>query len=82
MYFVGIFCAEAMLKILALGFVFGENAYLRNLWNVLDFFVVVIGCVRPASLLPSVLYTPTRCSPTHICESYWSRGGARHRRDA
>lgn len=48
---MAIFCAEAMLKILALGFVLNDNAYLRNLWNVLDFFVVVIGCARLSSFI-------------------------------
>jgi hypothetical protein len=28
------------LKILGLGFVFGENSYLKNSWNVLDFTIV------------------------------------------
>lgn len=42
-YFLGIFCVEASLKILALGFLLHKNSYLRNIWNIMDFFVVVTG---------------------------------------
>ncbi|XP_046670137.1 voltage-dependent calcium channel type A subunit alpha-1 isoform X3 [Homalodisca vitripennis] len=42
-YFLGIFCVEASLKILALGFVLHRGSYLRNVWNIMDFFVVVTG---------------------------------------
>ncbi|KAG8231646.1 hypothetical protein J437_LFUL011488, partial [Ladona fulva] len=40
-YFLGIFCVEASLKILALGFVLHRGSYLRNIWNMMDFVVVV-----------------------------------------
>lgn len=42
-YFVGIFCIEALLKIMAFGFVLHPGSYLRNGWNILDFVVVVVG---------------------------------------
>lgn len=42
-YFLAIFCVEASLKILALGFVLHRGSYLRNIWNMMDFFVVVTG---------------------------------------
>ncbi|KAG6457069.1 hypothetical protein O3G_MSEX010098 [Manduca sexta] len=42
-YFLGIFCVEASLKILALGFVLHRGSYLRNVWNIMDFFVVITG---------------------------------------
>lgn len=42
-YFLLIFCVEASLKILALGFVLHRGSYLRNIWNIMDFFVVVTG---------------------------------------
>lgn len=29
------------LKILGMGFIFSKNAYLRDLWNILDFVIVV-----------------------------------------
>lgn len=44
-YFLAIFCVEASLKILALGFVLHRGSYLRNVWNIMDFFVVVTGWV-------------------------------------
>ncbi|XP_037036940.1 voltage-dependent calcium channel type A subunit alpha-1 isoform X2 [Bradysia coprophila] len=44
-YFLCIFCVEASLKILALGFVLHKNSYLRNIWNIMDFFVVVTGFI-------------------------------------
>lgn len=44
-YFLAIFCVEALLKIVALGFVLHKGAYLRNIWNIMDFVVVVTGFV-------------------------------------
>ncbi|VDK72314.1 unnamed protein product [Dibothriocephalus latus] len=51
-YFLGIFCVEALLKITALGFVLNEGAYLRSIWNILDFIVVVTGLL--AYILPNL----------------------------
>ncbi|XP_014476681.1 PREDICTED: voltage-dependent calcium channel type A subunit alpha-1 isoform X3 [Dinoponera quadriceps] len=48
-YFLGIFCVEASLKILALGFILHRGSYLRNIWNIMDFFVVVTGIVTAFS---------------------------------
>jgi len=42
-YFLGIFCVEATLKILALGFILHKGSYLRNIWNIMDFVVVLTG---------------------------------------
>uniref|UniRef100_A0A8C5EB91 Voltage-dependent calcium channel type A subunit alpha-1 n=1 Tax=Gouania willdenowi TaxID=441366 RepID=A0A8C5EB91_GOUWI len=42
-YFIGMFCLEAGIKIIALGFVFHKGSYLRNGWNVMDFIVVLTG---------------------------------------
>ncbi|KAM3178486.1 hypothetical protein ACTXT7_002434 [Hymenolepis weldensis] len=42
-YFLGIFTCEAILKIIALGFLLQPGAYLRNVWNILDFTVVITG---------------------------------------
>lgn len=36
----GFLVGEAILKIIAFGFIFGKYTYLKNYWNVLDFFVV------------------------------------------
>ena len=42
-YFLGIFTVEASLKILALGLILHRGSYLRNMWNIMDFVVVVTG---------------------------------------
>uniref|UniRef100_A0A8C4M498 Voltage-dependent N-type calcium channel subunit alpha n=1 Tax=Equus asinus asinus TaxID=83772 RepID=A0A8C4M498_EQUAS len=47
-YFIGIFCFEAGIKILALGFVLHKGSYLRNGWNVMDFVVVLTGILATA----------------------------------
>ncbi|XP_042869770.1 voltage-dependent calcium channel type A subunit alpha-1-like isoform X14 [Penaeus japonicus] len=44
-YFLFIFCVEASLKIIALGFVLHPRSYLRNIWNMMDFVVVVTGFI-------------------------------------
>jgi hypothetical protein len=41
--FTLIYTMEALLKILALGFVGHRNAYLRTPWNMVDFVVVLFG---------------------------------------
>ncbi|CAB3257221.1 unnamed protein product [Arctia plantaginis] len=51
-YFLGIFCVEASLKILALGFVLHRGSYLRNIWNIMDFFVVVTGIITQLPIAP------------------------------
>ena len=38
--FLYIYTVEMFLKILGLGFIFGENSYLKNSWNKLDFIIV------------------------------------------
>ena len=41
MVFTGIFALESIMKIIAFGFYFnGENSYLRNSWNLMDFSIV------------------------------------------
>ncbi|XP_066548098.1 voltage-dependent R-type calcium channel subunit alpha-1E [Amia ocellicauda] len=47
-YFIGIFCFEAGIKVVALGFVFHKGSYLRNGWNVMDFIVVLSGILATA----------------------------------
>ena len=47
-----IFSIEALMKIIAMGFIFnGENSYLADGWNILDFFIVLSSVF---SLLPGV----------------------------
>ncbi len=41
--FQALYTFEISLKIMALGFVFNEGAYLRDPWNVLDIIIVVFG---------------------------------------
>ncbi|XP_047135696.2 voltage-dependent L-type calcium channel subunit alpha-1S isoform X1 [Hydra vulgaris] len=41
-FFLVIFGSEALLKIIANGFVLHQKSYLRSLWNIIDFFVVLI----------------------------------------
>lgn len=46
----GIFVIEAMMKIVAFGFVAcGSTSYARSIWNQLDFFIV---CVSVSNYLP------------------------------
>lgn len=42
-YFLAIFSTETFLKIIAQGFILHPGSYMRNIWNVMDFFVVVTG---------------------------------------
>jgi voltage-dependent calcium channel len=39
--FAVIFSVEAVIKIIADGFLFTPNAYIRNVWNDIDFFVLI-----------------------------------------
>lgn len=41
--FLVIFSTETFLKIIAQGFILHPGAYMRNVWNSMDFFVVVTG---------------------------------------
>jgi hypothetical protein len=49
MGFSGLFIFESFVKIIAMGFVFHKKSYLRDAWNVLDFFIV---CVSIVGFLP------------------------------
>jgi hypothetical protein len=44
-FFTVTFAAEAVLKIISLGFVLGEHAYLRDTFNCLDFAVVLMSVI-------------------------------------
>ena len=42
----GIFCIEAMIKIITMGFIFnGRKSYLLQLWNLLDFSIVMLSLI-------------------------------------
>nr|XP_026689963.1 voltage-dependent L-type calcium channel subunit alpha-1D isoform X2 [Ciona intestinalis] len=43
--FLAIFTVESFMKIIAFGFAFHPNAYLRNGWNILDFIIVIVGLI-------------------------------------
>jgi hypothetical protein len=44
--FTGIFAAEMVCRVIAMGFLFSKHAYLRNPWNRLDFVVVISGFIE------------------------------------
>ena len=46
-----VFFIECVVKVIALGFIFGENAYLKESWNILD-FIVVVSSVLTAPFIP------------------------------
>ena len=43
--FLVLFSVETTLKVIAMGLVIGQHAYLRDAWNVVDFVIVVCGWV-------------------------------------
>jgi len=47
--FTTIYVIEMSLKIIAFGFIFNKGAYLRDMWNIMDFIIVV------TSLLPLIV---------------------------
>ena len=48
--FIIIYTCEMTMKILGKGFIFGKDAYLRDKWNILDFFVVTTGWINKLKL--------------------------------
>ncbi|WWC62542.1 uncharacterized protein I303_105138 [Kwoniella dejecticola CBS 10117] len=46
-----VFVAEALIKIIADGFMFAPNAYLLSLWNVLDFIILITLLVNTTTSL-------------------------------
>ena len=43
--FLMLYSIEMILKILGLGFLYGEGAYIKDSWNILDFVIVMSGYV-------------------------------------
>ena len=39
--FQGLYTAEMVLKILGMGFIFNKGAYMRDYFNILDFFIIM-----------------------------------------
>lgn len=52
--FTWIFTVEALIKIIAMGFIFHKNAYLKDAWNWLDFIVVCIGIFENIPGIPKL----------------------------
>ena len=50
-YFTALFTVECALKIIGMGLINGENSYLKDAWNWLDFVVVLTGLL---AALPNV----------------------------
>ena len=46
--FTALFALEALMRIIALNFVFHPTAYLKDAWNVLDFAVVIVSILTSA----------------------------------
>ena len=44
-YFLFFYTFEAALKIICFTFISAEDAYIKDYWNILDFFVVIIGWI-------------------------------------
>jgi len=45
-----IFSTEVVIKVIALGFYFsGEKSYIRNEWNIVDFFIVISSIISTVS---------------------------------
>lgn len=42
-FFTLIYVFEAALKIMAMGFIFSKYSYLREMWNLIDFIIVLSG---------------------------------------
>jgi hypothetical protein len=42
----GLYILEGMAKVIAMGFVLGENVYLKNMWNILDFSIIIAGILE------------------------------------
>jgi len=38
--FLGLYTIEMVVKVVALGFVLNDGAYIRDPWNILDFIIV------------------------------------------
>ena len=51
--FIYIYTLEMILKILGLGFLFNDGAYLKNSWNILDFVIVCSALFEKISAMQS-----------------------------
>ena len=44
-YFLVVFVVEMLMKVIAFGFIRAQDSYMRNSWNVFDFFIVMVSLV-------------------------------------
>ena len=44
--FLAVYSIEMVLKILGFGFILNKGSYLRDAWNILDFFIVISGYIE------------------------------------
>ncbi|XP_028629635.1 voltage-dependent L-type calcium channel subunit alpha-1S isoform X2 [Grammomys surdaster] len=58
-FFLIVFSIEAAMKIIAYGFLFHQDAYLRSGWNVLDFIIVFLGVFTAILEQVNVIQTNT-----------------------
>lgn len=42
-FFLAVYALEMVLKVIAMGFRFGEGTYLKNYWHWLEFVIVLLG---------------------------------------
>ncbi len=52
--FLSIYTVEMCIKILALGFVLSHGAYLRSIWNVLDFVIIMSAYLTIIQEVPAI----------------------------
>jgi hypothetical protein len=45
LWFQYAYTVEMVFKILGLGFIMGPDSYIKDTWNLLDFFIVMMGYV-------------------------------------
>ena len=57
-FFNGIFLTEALLKIISFGFILGDNAYLKNGWNIMD--GMLVACSTTYSIFSFFEYSGTK----------------------
>jgi len=55
-----VFIIEMLIKMVALGFMLHHGSYIRNAWNKLDFFIVIISVMGLAKIGPSSALKPMR----------------------
>ena len=44
--FTWLFFTESIIKIVAMGLIFNENSYLRDIWNLIDFIIATSGIIE------------------------------------